>query len=170
MVFFFIGFMGCGKSAIGKQLAHKLNYKFIDLDELIILKTNSSIPDFFDKYGEEEFRKKEYDLLRKIDFSDALIVSTGGGTPCYKDNMEYIRNIGTTIYLKLETNLLCKRLINSHTIRPMVNGKSENELKIWVENLLNKRKVFYEKSHIVIDARNISTSLLLKVLSPYIQK
>lgn len=162
--------MGCGKSTIGKQLAQKLNYKFVDLDELIISKTSCTIPDYFEKYGEKEFRKKEYDLLRKIDFSNDIIISTGGGTPCYKDNIEFIRKTGTTIYLKLETDLLCKRLINSHTIRPMVNGKSEDELKIWVENLLNKRKGFYEKAHVIIDARNISTSLLLKVLSPYIQK
>lgn len=162
--------MGCGKSTIGKQLANKLNFNFIDLDEHFVLKTNSSIPDFFDKYGEETFRKKEYDLLRKINFSDNLIISTGGGTACYKDNMEFMRNIGITIYLKLETDLLCKRLINSHTIRPIVYGKSQNELKLWIEELLTVRKVYYEKAHIIFDARNISTSLLLRVLNPYIQK
>ncbi len=168
MVFFFIGFMGSGKSTIGKQLAKKLNYNFIDLDELFVKKTNCTIPDFFNKNGEEIFRKKEFSLLREIDFSKNIIISTGGGTPCYKNNMEFIRNIGISIYLKLEPELLCKRLIKSHTIRPMVIGKSETELQIWIENLLNYRKSFYEKAQVIIDARNISISLLLKILQPYL--
>lgn len=170
MVFFIIGFMGSGKSTIGKQLAQQLNFNFIDLDELFVLKTRSSIPDFFEIHGEEAFRQYEYNLLREIDFSNNIIISTGGGTPCYKDNMEFIRKIGTSIYLKLEPELLCKRLIKSHTIRPMVTGKSESELKDWVENLLNSRKAVYEKAHVIIDARNISIVLILKVLNPYLEK
>ena len=128
--------MGSGKSTLGKHLAKHLNYKFIDLDAFFVSTQKIKIHEFFAKYGEDAFRKTEYELLRKIDLKNNLIVATGGGTPCFSDNMDYMRKTGTTIYLQLEASLLCKRLINSHTIRPMVIGKTLAELEVWAEEMV----------------------------------
>jgi len=159
--------MGCGKSTLGKQLAGDLNFKFIDLDSFFVSKEKIKIHEYFTRYGEEAFRKTEYKLLRQIDLSTNLVVATGGGTPCYSDNMDYMRKCGVTVFLQLDSALLCKRLIKSHTIRPIVSSKNNEELKIWVEDLINKRTEFYNKAHLIIDARNISSALLVKVLNPY---
>lgn len=168
MIIYLVGFMGSGKSTLGRQLAKHLNYKFIDLDALFVSKTKIKIHEFFEKYGEDAFRKSEYELLREIDLSNNLVIATGGGTPCFMDNMDYMRKTGITVFLQLEATLLCKRLINSHTIRPMVIGKTKEELEIWADEMIKKRAGFYKKAHVIIDARNLSTALLTKVLNPYI--
>ena len=168
MIIYLVGFMGSGKSTLGRHLAKYLNYKFIDLDAFFVSKEKIKIHEFFEKYGESAFRKTEYELLRQIDLSNNLIVATGGGTPCFSDNMDYMRKTGITVFLQLEASLLCKRLINSHTIRPMVIGKTKEELEKWAEEMVIKRAEYYKKAHIIIDARNLSTALLADVLNPYI--
>jgi len=168
MVIYIIGFMGCGKSTSGKLLAQHLHYEFIDLDILFQTKFKMNIPAYFEKFGEEAFRKSEYELLREIDITKNLVVATGGGTPCFSDNMEYLKSTGITVYLQLTPALLYKRLASSHTVRPLVTGKKPDELKAWIEDSVKERTVYYKKAHVIIDARNLSQSLLIRVLTPYL--
>lgn len=168
MIIYIIGFMGCGKSTSGRLLAQHLHYGFIDLDIQFQTTLKMNIPTFFEQFGEEAFRKAEYEILRQIDTSKNLVVATGGGTPCFSDNMDFLKSTGITIYLQLAPCLLFKRLSSSHTNRPLVRGKKPEELKIWIENLVKEREVYYKKAHIIIDARNLSQSLLIRVLTPYL--
>lgn len=160
--------MGCGKSTTGKQLAKHLHFDFIDLDVLFVKKLKKSIPEYFAEFGEESFRNSERTLLREIDTIKNTIIATGGGTPCFADNMEYMKKSGITVYLQLSPALLSKRLSSSHTIRPMIAEKKSDDLKVWVDELLKIRSPFYKKAHIIMDARNLSLPLLIKVLAPYL--
>ena len=159
--------MGCGKSTSGKQLAKHLNFEFTDLDKVFENQEKTGIPEYFEKFGEEKFRKIEQAILHSIDNKKDIVVATGGGTPCFFDNMEFMRKTGITVYLQLTPSLLCKRLISSHNIRPKVKGKNSEELKEWIDQLIEERIPFYKKAHIIIDARTISASMLAKVLTPY---
>jgi shikimate kinase len=170
MIIYIIGFMGCGKSTSGRLLAHHLHYEFVDLDILFQTKLKMNIPAYFEKYGEEAFRKSEYEILRQIDTNKNMVVATGGGTPCFSDNMAYLKKTGVTVYLQLTPALLYKRLTSSHTVRPLVTGKKPEELKTWIEELVKERTSYYKKAHIIIDARNLSQSLLIRVLTPYLTK
>ena len=167
MIIFLIGFMGCGKSTSGKLLAKHLNFDFIDLDKIFEIQEKISIPEYFEKFGEDKFRKIEQSILHSVKLKKDIVVATGGGTPCFFDNMEFMRKNGITVYLQLTPSLLCKRLINSHNIRPKILGKNSEELKEWVEKLIEERTPYYKKAHIIIDARTLSVSMLAKVLAPY---
>lgn len=167
MVIYLIGFMGCGKSTSGKHLARYLNFDFIDLDIEFENREKINIPGYFEKYGEESFRKTERQILHSIDTEKNVVVATGGGTPCFFDNMEYMRNTGITVFLQLPSVLLCKRLINSHNIRPKLQDKEPGELKIWAEQLIQERTLYYKKAHIIIDARTLTSATLAKVITPY---
>jgi len=170
MIIFLVGFMGCGKSTIGKQLAHKLNYKFIDIDILFTEITSCTIPYFFEQYGEPSFRNKESEILKNIDYTGNLVISTGGGTICYNNNLDFLKSKGIIIYLKLDTEILVKRLIKSHTVRPMLANKNKEDLNEWIVKLMQTRKKYYESANIIIDARSITVTLLKTVLQPYFDK
>src|SRR5690606_8666855 len=118
---FFIGFMGCGKTTIGKKISRKSGIPFIDLDEQIVDKSGISIADYFALHGETQFRQLESDVLRAIPANQAKIVSTGGGAPCFNNNMEWMNENGITIYLKLSPAVLLKRLAGKEAIsRPLL--------------------------------------------------
>lgn len=159
--------MGCGKSTSGKQLAKFLNFEFIDTDKLFESQEKISIPEYFEKFGEKSFRKIEQSILKSFDKEKNTIVATGGGTPCFYDNMEYMRSTGITVYLQLSPSLLCKRLLNSYNIRPKVKNKNPIELKDWIDNLIQERTPYYKKAHVIIDARTITPAMLTKVINPY---
>ena len=167
MLIYLVGFMGCGKSTSGRQLARYLNYDYIDLDIAFENQEKIKIPDYFEKFGEDNFRKIEQNLLHTIDLTKNIVVATGGGTPCFFDNMDYMRSTGITVYLQLPSSILCKRLINSHNIRPKIKGKNPEELKNWVDELIKERTLFYKKAHVIMDARTLTPSMLAKVLMPY---
>ena len=124
---YLIGFMGSGKSTTGKKLADRLKWSFIDLDERIELETGMKIPDIFSKHGELYFRKVESEILRSLISESKTVISTGGGTPCFADNMKYMLETGLTIYLKMTPGQLNSHLISSSGERPLIKdiGKSE---------------------------------------------
>jgi shikimate kinase len=154
MKIFLIGFMGSGKTTIGKRLAEKLKYKFIDLDSLIELNEKLSIDEIFKQKGEKYFREIEHQELKKICNNENTVISVGGGTPCYYNNMEIMNNEGCTVYIKLSPSGICKRLLSLSpeevSSRPLIAGKSDEELKNFVINTLNIREPYYQKSKIII--------------------
>ena len=165
MRIFLIGFMGCGKSTIGKKLAKTLSCKFIDLDKYIEGKTGKSIQQIFKEKGEKYFRVLETESLMEICKSDNLVIATGGGTPCFFDNMQRILDKGICIYLKMEANNLTKRLSKEKSKRPLIENLTEKYLVNFIRKKLVEREVFYNKANHIIQAKNISEKDIIKLIS-----
>ena len=165
MRIFLIGFMGCGKSTIGKKLAKTLSCKFIDLDKYIEGKTGESVQQIFKEKGEKYFRVLETESLMEICKSDNLVIATGGGTPCFFDNMQRILDKGICIYLKMEANNLAKRLSKEKSKRPLIENLTEKYLVNFIRKKLVEREVFYNKANHIIQAKNISEKDIIKLIS-----
>lgn len=149
-----IGYMGVGKTTIGKALADQLDMQFKDLDELIELSEKRTIASIFSLYGEYYFRKKERLLLKSLTSSSNTLLSLGGGTPCYFNNSELLKESYTTIYLKASSHILEKRLRNESVQRPILYQKKD--LKGFIENHLNERKKYYQQAKIIISVEDLS--------------
>lgn len=161
-----IGFMGSGKSTLGRQLAKEWKQKFIDLDTQIVKMYDMSIQDIFKEYGEKGFRKRETDTLKDILSGDnEIILSLGGGTPCYNNNLDLIKAKTHSIYLQLSPLELSYRLIRSRNPRPLVKDKSDKELLKYIESEIQKREVFYTQADQVIQSDCIQLSDLLTFIS-----
>ena len=164
---FLVGFMGCGKSTVGKSLALDLGWQFIDLDSYIESKAGKSITTIFSESGEESFRAMEKIALEEVAKLDRVIVATGGGAPCFNSNMDLMKSRGITIYLKLEPQVLRERLMHSRQSRPLIAGKNSDELLEFIEAKLTERAPFYERAAIAVDASQTGTSAYLKAIEHY---
>ena len=156
MRIFLIGFMGCGKTTLGKKLAKQLNYNFIDLDSYIEKTTNKTITEIFENKGEKTFRIVEKESLMEVCKKDNLVIATGGGTPCFFDNMQKILDSGKAIYLKMEIEDLLERLETEKSQRPLIKNKSAEELKGFIGLTLLERERFYKQASFIVDAKNIT--------------
>ncbi len=166
-VIYLIGFSTSGKSTLGKIIAEKLNYHFIDLDEAITQQQGKSINTLFDEFGEEGFRKIERQLLVNTIFLTETVIACGGGTPCYSDNMEFLLRNGTTIFLEVDESILLKRLLNNTAERPLFKGKSKEEIASHINELQTARKAFYERASYTIKNNGneeLAIRSILKVL------
>ena len=155
MRIFLIGFMGCGKTTLGKKLAKHLNYNFIDLDSYIEKTTNKTITEIFENKGEKKFRIVEKESLMEVCKKDNLVIATGGGTPCFFDNMQKILDSGKAIYLKMEIEDLLERLETEKSQRPLIENKSTKELENFIRNKLSEREYFYKKSNYILQGKSI---------------
>ena len=150
MRIYLIGFMGCGKSSLGKRLARKLDYPFVDLDHEIEIDAGKSVTALFEEQGEDWFRRKEQELLhRTVDLPHAVI-ATGGGTPYYFDNMDFMNANGVTVYLKMSPVSLTHRLEYARKKRPLVSDLKGEELFRFVSDKLESRAPFYNRAHCII--------------------
>ncbi len=156
--------MGVGKSTVGKKLACSLNFHFLDTDTLIEEKEKMSISQIFQEKGEDYFRDKEHEILLDLaTYDENLVVSTGGGTPCYRGNMSLLNSFGITVYLKLEPYKLFCRLTHSHKQnRPLIQNKTSVELMQYIEDMLSEREVFYHQSNIIFHGDNLKIKELEK--------
>jgi shikimate kinase len=169
MLIFLIGLPGSGKTTLGKQLAKQIHYVFSDLDEAIVKAQHSTIEEIFLKEGEAAFRNYEHHCLQSYNKNDNIIVSTGGGAPCFHNNMEWMNKMGVSIFLNPPLIELTKRLSasdNSH--RPMLKGKDNNDLLSFLEAKFNERSSFYYQSKIIIEKVNPSVVDLIEELKPYL--
>lgn len=159
---YLLGFMGSGKSFLGRCLSEKFNLRFLDLDMFIEDTLNLSIPEIFSSIGEEGFRKNEANLLRKtINFSQNII-SCGGGTPCFHENMKWIKHNGISIYLKTSEELLFERLNNQKERRPLISNMSDNDLKNFISIKIVEREKYYEKAdYTYLQQQNGNTTIAL---------
>ncbi len=165
MRIYLIGYMGSGKSTLGRQLAAMLNLTFIDLDTYLENKYFKTVPQIFAEEGEESFRKKEQAALREVsEFSD-VIVATGGGAPCFFDNMALMNETGACVFLDVDYEELADRLMGSKTERPLIKGKSRAELLVFIDELMQKRRPFYEKAHIIVRGKNITAQQVLDAIA-----
>jgi shikimate kinase len=149
MNIYIVGYPCCGKTSLGKKIAKKIGYNFVDLDHLFEEEYKITIPDFFEKYSEEAFRMCERKILHSTTSLKNTIIATGGGTPCYFDNMEFINKNGTSIYLQRCVGFLTERLKNTKQNRPLLQNISTEEMPLYIEKQLSSREAYYLKSHIV---------------------
>jgi shikimate kinase len=161
---YIIGFMGSGKSTAGRRLASGLGWSFIDLDKRIEEYTALRIPEIFSRHGEEYFRKVESEVLRNLHCEENTIISTGGGTPCYEDNMKYMLDTGLTIYLKMTPAQLKRRLAGSSTERPLIKDISRDKLQEFIEIKLSEREKWYDRAGLIVDALYTDSALLLMLV------
>ena len=166
MRIFLIGFMGCGKSYIGSHLAKKLNMPFVDMDDFLEKKENRSIRKIFAEEGEVYFRQKEKESLSEMVQFEKAIIATGGGTPCFFDNGDWMKMNGISVYLKTPIEVLIKNLERGIDKRPLLKGLSEKELEDFIENKLAEREVFYQNVHIVYE-RQIGGDKVVDELANY---
>lgn len=159
MIVFLVGFMGCGKSTKAKQLANRLNCAVIDLDAEIVKKVGISIAQYFAEFGEAAFRKLESDTLKIYPYPETCVVATGGGLPCFFDNMDWMNAKGQTVYLQMTPAQLVSRLGNREK-RPLIKGMDDEQLLAFIEMKLVERNPFYNKAKLIINAFDLDTFLL----------
>jgi len=148
---FLIGYMGAGKTTIGEQLAERLEYNFLDMDYMIEEKIQQSVSQIFSELGEEKFRQLERECLEKIATERNVVVATGGGAPCFYDNMEQMNACGLTVYLNLSPEELQERLELSHkNKRPLLAQRQGEELLNFIRKNLSEREPFYRKAALVV--------------------
>lgn len=164
MRIYLIGYMGSGKSSNGKKIANKLGFDFYDLDEIFETKYQLSINDFFDKYGENLFRKLESEILESTLEFDNCVISTGGGTACFNNNINFMNQNGVSIYLELSPKSLYMRLITSKKKRPLILNYHKDELLIEIEKQLKQREPFYKQSHYTVKGENLDVDGIVKLL------
>lgn len=150
MNIYLIGFMGSGKSYTGQQLATALDLPFVDLDERIEQAEKRSIGQIFESEGESYFRNLEAQLLRATAAEGPAVISCGGGTPCFHQNMDWINANGLSIYLKASVQLLAKRLKKGQEHRPLIRGFNTTELEWFIAERLEQREFYYNQAEIVI--------------------
>lgn len=168
MRIFLTGYMGCGKSTIGRKVAALMGMNFIDLDKYIEERNFKSVPDIFAQEGENAFREKERLALHEVAQFEDIVIGTGGGAPCFFDNMQQMNEAGITIYLAPDNEILAYRLLKSKTERPLIAGKSKEELLDFIASALEKRAPFYEQSKIVIRGINdVQPDEVLRLINEY---
>lgn len=156
--------MGCGKSRKGKDLAAKMQWPFMDLDTEIERKVGMTINSYFEQYGEQAFRKAEAECLRQLKSSENLVVATGGGVPCFENNMEWMNATGTTVYLKMRPEALVSRLANRQK-RPLIKDLDDQELLLFIQSKLAERAPKYEQAKFIVDGLNLGASDLIQQLN-----
>ena len=149
---FLIGYMGAGKTTVGKDLAKRMGLSFIDLE------------------GEEAFRDIERRMLHEVAMFEDVLISTGGGAPCFFDNMEFMNETGSTVYLKVSVEELAKRLEICKSTRPVLKGRSGDELVAFIAESLEKRTPHYMKASIVFDAEVMLTETDVHEISEALEK
>lgn len=154
---FIVGYMGVGKTTVGNELGKKLGIEFIDLDKYIQNKYRKTVQDLFKEKGETGFRELErLALIEVADFED-VVISTGGGAPCFYDNMDLMNQKGITVYIHAEPKELASRLQSSKNVRPLIDGKKDDELIAFIAKHLKERECYYNKAQITIDTNHLAT-------------
>ena len=146
-----IGYMGAGKTTVGKALAQELGITFYDLDWYISSRMRKTIAQIFEERGEDGFRQIERNMLHEVAEFENVIISCGGGTPCFFDNIDYMNQQAPVVYLKAEPDVLYKHLAMSKNDRPLLRGKSKEELITFIHEQLEKRNPFYMKARYTLD-------------------
>lgn len=161
MKIFLVGYMLCGKSTVGKRLAKKLGYDFADTDKIIENKYRLSVERIFEKYGEQTFRLLEKEILEEVKSLDNIVIATGGGLPCFGDNMKTLKQIGRTIYLKMSAKSIIARHKHSKRPRPLLKDKDDEQLLDFVSKNLEEREFFYQQADIIIRGESIDIAEII---------
>ncbi len=167
MRIFLIGFMGAGKSFLGKLWGEKHSIAFYDLDTLIEEEERKTIENIFKIFGEDYFREREAAVLRNTDRFEDCIIACGGGTPCFFDNMQWMNKNGVTIFLNESESNIYDRLKKDSTVRPLINNQDDEVLKLFIKNKLGSRIAFYNQSQLILQRHQLNKDGFL-IVSKYI--
>ena len=158
-----IGYMGSGKTTVGKALAKEIGLPFYDLDWYIESRMRKKVSQIFAEQGEEGFRRIERNMLHEVAEFEDVVVSCGGGTPCFFDNMDYLNNQAQVVYLKADPEVLHKHLLMGKGDRPLLKGKSPEELITFIREQLEKREPFYTKARYSLDVSLMDNTEKIKI-------
>ena len=156
---YIIGMMGVGKTTIGRRLANQLGFSFHDLDQIIETKNNKKIHQIFEEKSEEYFRNLESSALKSFQNLNSVL-ATGGGTPIFFNNLDWMLNSGVVVWFQLPLKMMAQRIIQSKEKRPLASANSEIELQQQLETIYKEREKFYQKAHFIIETKNVSSEKL----------
>jgi shikimate kinase len=162
---FLIGFMGSGKTTLGRKLAQRLGYEFMDLDHILEAQAGITIAEYFTQFGEDAFRKLESEVLKQTPYPANAVISTGGGLPCFFDNMEWMNAHGKTVYIKLSPKTLAGRLEKEKDKRPVLREHQGDDLVAFITGKLEERDEFYNQASIVTDGLNLTAKKVGELLN-----
>ena len=157
---FLVGFMGSGKSYWGHKWALQNGYTFYDLDAEIEKESGMTIEKIFEKYGEKEFRELEKFHLRKFESNQNYLVASGGGAPCFFDNIEWMKQHGSVIYLKASPQYILMRIMDETSKRPLLKKLNSSELLSYIQTKLKEREPVYSQAHYILDVENLNDDSL----------
>ncbi len=160
---FLVGFMGCGKTTLGRKLASRLGYAFMDLDDIFEAKVGMTIAEYFSAFGEDAFRKLESEVLKQTEYPENAVVATGGGLPCFFDNMDWMNANGKTVYIKLSPKTLAGRLENEKDQRPVLRDHGK-DLVAFIAGKLAERDKFYSQASIIADGLSLTAEKVEQLL------
>lgn len=158
-----LGYMGAGKTTVGKALSKEINIPFYDLDWYIESRMRKTVKQIFDEKGEEGFRKIEHTMLHEVAEFENVIISCGGGTPCFFNNMDYMNQQGETIYLKATPEVLYGHLKMGKTVRPLLLNKTPEEVKVFIKEQLKIREPYYAKAKYTLDVNLMDNYEKIKI-------
>lgn len=162
MKIYFIGFMGCGKTHWGKKVAEKMGLPFFDLDKKIEEDAGKSINEIFEEEGEEYFRMLEKDVLYLLTEShESFVMATGGGTPCYYNNIDYMKKNGSTVWINCSVDCLHSRLLKERAHRPLITELNDDQLRAFIIKKFGDRKIFYQQASIILNDDNLKLKTLI---------
>lgn len=153
-----IGYMGAGKTTVGRELAKELGLMFYDLDWYITSRMRRTVAQLFEEHGEEGFRQIERNMLHEVAEFENIVLSCGGGTPCFFDNMDYMNRMGDTVYLKATPEVLYAHLKMGKGVRPLLLNKTPEQVEAFVKTQLKEREQFYNKAKHVFDVSLLDNS------------
>jgi shikimate kinase len=162
---FLIGFMGSGKTTLGRKLAARLGYMFMDLDHVFEAQEGMTIAEYFSKHGEDAFRKLESEVLKGNPYPGHAVVATGGGLPCFFDNMDWMNAHGKTVYIKLSPKTLADRLQNEKDERPLLRERHGEALIQFIAEKLAEREPFYNKANIIANGLSLTAERVEELLN-----
>ncbi|MBR5812376.1 MAG: shikimate kinase [Alistipes sp.] len=168
---FLVGYMGCGKSTLGRRLSKVTNFRFVDMDSEIEQREGASVSDIFKFAGEEYFRKAERVLIEELaEAEDDMIISTGGGAPTWADNMEYMNRMGECVYLRRTAQQIASRLSpNGRQKRPKLRGLNDEELVAFMTQNMAEREPFYSQAEHIIDCAERSDAEIINIILEYLK-
>jgi shikimate kinase len=165
MKIFLIGFMGSGKTHWARQLSTKLGLPFYDLDTIIVEKEHLSVTDIFGEKGEEYFRFLEKETLEDIaDREESFIMSCGGGTPCFFNNIEFMKKNGKVVWLNTSIDELKQRLLKERNSRPLISDISDEDLRRYIIRKLSERRMYYQQADVTVSEESVTLDELIRLL------
>jgi Shikimate kinase len=152
---FLVGYMGSGKSTVGKMLSARLGLQLIDLDTFIENRFHKTIAQLFAERGESGFRDLEHAVLQEVSGFEDTVIATGGGAACFHDNMQLMNETGLTVYLRAPVEILVERLKHGRSQRPLVSQKTDEELNAFIDGMLQTRDPFYSQAQMIVDSKAV---------------